>query len=592
MMASSASFDASQFINEARGTLVSEKEYPPEKDVDGQAPRIGVFVCRCGTNIARVVDVPNVTEYAKSLPYVVYTDEFLYTCSTDSQAKIIKIIEEHNLNRVVVASCSPRTHEPLFQDTCREAGLNKFLFEMANIRDQCSWVHATHMPEATEKAKDLVRMAVARAGTLEPLHQSPASLFRKGLVIGGGLAGMNAVLGLAAQGFEAVLVEKENELGGNLRHIYYTLEGSDPQTLLASLRQRVEQDPKVTVYTGAAIKNVSGYVGNYKTNIQTSDGNTVEFEHGIVILATGATEYEPQGEYLYGESDKVVTQSKLEEQIAKKELDASKLDSVVMIQCVGSREEDHMYCSRVCCSQAVKNAIKLKDANPNTEIYVLYRDIRTYAMKELKYREARDKGVTFIRYETDNKPQVVEEGGKVKVRVFDSILETEILVDADLVVLSAGIRPQPDATEFSSKLKLPLTQDGFYMEAHMKLRPLDFVNEGMYLCGLAHAPKFISESIAQAQGAVSRAITILSQPYLMTGGVISVVDEDNCVACLTCVRVCPFNVPRINENGVAEIEPAACQGCGICASACPCNTIQVKHYSDEQIWAKSAVLCV
>ena len=592
--ASGAAFLASVKIAEARGTLVTEKKYPQEKDFSGQEPRIGVFVCRCGTNIARVVDVPAVAQYAKTLPNVVHAEEYLYTCSTDTQTKIIQAIETHGLNRVVVASCSPRTHEPLFQDTCREAGMNKYLFEMANIRDQCSWVHATHMPEATEKSKDLVRMAVSRAGTLEPLHQSPASLYRKGLVIGGGLAGMNAVLGLAQQGFEAVLVERETELGGNVRNIYYTLEGSDPQALLASLREQIKKEPMITVYTGAEIKDFGGYVGNYKTAIRTSSGETVNVEHGIVILATGAQEYKPAGEYLYGKSDKVLTQHELEGRIAKGDAGVKNLKSVVMIQCVGSREEGHMYCSRVCCSQAVKNAIKIKDANPNSEVYVLYRDIRTYAMKELKYREARDKGVTFIRYEAEKKPEVIEENGKLKVKVFDSVLGVDILiVDADRVVLSAGVRPRPDAAKFASKLKLPLTADGFYMEAHMKLRPLDFVNEGMYMCGLAHAPKFISESISQARGAVSRSVTILSQPYLMIGGVVSVVDEDQCVACLTCVRACPFGAPKFSDKrNAVVIEAAACQGCGICASVCPRKAISLMNYKDKQVLAKSAVLCV
>ncbi|MFC1847799.1 NAD(P)-binding protein [Chloroflexota bacterium] len=589
MHASSAACLASQGITEARGTMVAEKEYPPELDTTGEEPRVGVFVCRCGTNIARVVDVPGVAEYARGLPNVVYSEEYLYTCSTDTQIKIMDIIKEHNLNRVVVASCSPRTHEPLFQETIREAGLNKFLFEMANIRDQCSWVHATHAPEASEKARDLVRMAVARVVNLEPLHESPSPIIRSAVVIGGGLAGMTAAMGIASQGFEVVLVEREKELGGNLRHLYYTLDGSDPQALLSSLLEQIEQEPKVKVYTGAEVKDVSGYVGNYTTTISTTDGNTDQIEHGVVILATGGVEYSPK-EYLGDQSEKVVTQVELEEKIAGGSLDVGGLKSVVMIQCVGSREEEHMYCSRVCCSQAVKNAIKIKDKSPDTEVYVLYRDIRTYSMKELKYREARDKGVTFIRFDVEKKPEVELVNGKLRVKVYDSVLGTDILLEPDVLALSAAIRPQADAVEFSSKLKLPLTQDGFYMEAHLKLRPLDFVNEGMYMCGLAHAPKTISESISQARGAVSRAVTVLSKTHLMVGGVVSVVDEDRCVACLTCVRSCPFAVPKINEQGVAYIEPAACQGCGICASACPRKAIRLRHYSDEQVMAKTAVL--
>ncbi len=589
--ASGAAYLASKDIAQARGTLVTQKTYPPETDVRGQEPRIGVFVCRCGTNIARVVDVPSVAEYAKTLPNVAFATEFMYSCSTDATRQIIDLIKQHNLNRIVVASCSPRTHEPLFQECCREAGLNKFLFEMANIRDQCSWVHATHMPEATEKAKDLVRMAVARAATLEPLYQTPAPITRTGLVIGGGVAGMTAALGLAEQGFESVLVERTAELGGNAKDIYYTHEkGSDPQALVADLKKRVTSEPKIKVYTEAEVKNIIGYVGNYKSTIRTKKGD-VEYEHGIVIVATGGKEYKPHGEYLYGKSEKVLTQHELEEKIGRGEFDASKLKSVVMIQCVGSREEPNMYCSRVCCTHAVKNALKLKELNPNINIYVLYRDIRTYAMRELVYEEARRQGVLFIKYEVDQKPVVSEDGGKLKIKAYDPVIREELLIPADLLVLSAAIRPRDDAAVVSSTLKVPLNQDRFFMEAHMKLRPLDFVNEGMYLCGLAHAPKFISEAISQAQGAVSRAVTVLSQPYLMTGGVVSVVDEDKCVACLTCVRACPFGVPKFGPRNAVVIEAAACQGCGICASVCPRKAISLQHYKDAQVMAKSAVLC-
>jgi heterodisulfide reductase subunit A-like polyferredoxin len=587
--ASSAACLASQAIAEARGTMVTEKVYPDEIDLDGQEPRIGVFVCRCGANIARVVDVPGVAEYAGTLPYVVHAEENLYTCSTDTQNKIIETIKEKGLNRVVVASCSPRTHEPLFQDTIREAGLNKFLFEMANIRDQCSWVHAEHMPEATEKAKDLVKMAVARAVTLKPLHQSPAEITHKALVIGGGLSGMTAALSLAEQGFESVLVEREKELGGNLRHIYYTEDGDNPQELLAELIMKLDAEPKVKIFKGAEIKNFSGYLGNYKTEIATADGNIEVYEHGVVIASTGGVEHKPD-EYLYDKSDKVITQSELEEKVGKDADDIKDLKSIVMIQCVGSREEGHMYCSRVCCTQAIKNARKLKERNPDMEIYVLYRDVRAYGMHELSYKEARNSGVIFARYDVERKPEVTEDNGKLKVIVFDAALATDIVLEPDLVVLSAAIRPQPDAEVLASKLKLPLTEDKFFMEAHMKLRPLDFVNEGMYLCGLAHSPKLLSESIAQARGAVSRATTVLSQAHLMVGGVVSVVNPDKCVACLTCVRSCPFNVPKINSDGVAEIEAAACQGCGICTGVCPRKAITLQHYADEQIMAKITAL--
>ncbi len=590
MSASGAALLASQSITEARGTMVTEKVYPPELDLVSQEPRVGVFVCRCGTNIARVVDVPSVAEYAKTLPYVIHAEENLYTCSTDTQNKIIKAIQDNRLNRVVVASCSPRTHEPLFQDTIREAGLNKYLFDMANIRDQCSWVHATHMPAATEKAKDLLRMAVARAVTLLPLHQSRAEIKRRALVIGGGLAGMTAALAIARQGFETVLVERDIQLGGNLRHIFFTEDGSNPQELLSSLLSQIESEPLITVYLGAEIDNFTGYLGNYTTEITTSGGNKQRIEHGVVIVATGGVEYKPD-EYLYSKSEKVLTQRELEELLNKSGKDITGLKSVVMIQCVGSREEEHMYCSRVCCNQAIKNAIKLKEINPDTEVSILYRDVRSYGMHELQYQEARIKGITSIHYRAEKKPEVAQANGHMSVRVLDKILDREIVLEPDLVVLSVAIRPQPDAEEFASKLKLPLTQDKFYMEAHMKLRPLDFINEGMYLCGLAHAPKNIAESLTQSRGAASRALTVLSQPFLMVGGVVSVVNAEQCAACLTCVRSCPFGVPRINEEGVAFIEAAACQGCGICASACPRRAINLQHYTDDQVMAKTAVLC-
>jgi heterodisulfide reductase subunit A2 len=590
MSASGAALLASQAITDVRGTLVTEKEYPPEIDISNQEPRVGVFVCRCGTNIARVVNVPSVAEYAKTLPHVIHAEENLYTCSTDTQNKIIKAIQDNKLNRVVVASCSPRTHEPLFQDTIREAGLNKYLFDMANIRDQCSWVHATHMPEATEKAKDLLRMAVARAVTLQPLHQSRAEIKRRALVIGGGLAGMTAALSIAKQGYEAVLVERDNQLGGNLRHIYSTEDGSNPQEMLSSLLSQIEAEPLITVYRNAEIDKFTGYLGNYTTEIVTKSGNRHKVEHGVVIVSTGGVEYKPT-EYLYGKSDKVLTQRELEEKLKDSSKDTSGLKSVVMIQCVGSREEEHMYCSRICCNQAIKNAIKLKEINPDTEVAILYRDVRSYGMHELQYQAARDKGVIFIHYRAEKKPDVTQVNGRMNVRVMDKALNREILLEPDLLVLSAAIRPQADAEEFASKLKLPLTQDKFLMEAHMKLRPLDFVNEGMYLCGLAHAPKSMSESITQARGAASRALTILSQPYLMVGGVVSVVNAEQCAACLTCVRSCPFGVPQINEKGVAYIEAAACQGCGICASACPRKAINLQHYTDDQVMAKTAVIC-
>ncbi len=585
MSASGAACLAGQVISSARGTLVTEKVYPPETEVSGAEPRVGVFVCRCGSNIARVVDVPAVVAYAKTIPNVVLAEENLYTCSTDTQAKMIQIIREKGLNRVVVASCSPRTHEPLFQDTIQEGGLNKYLFDMANIRDQCSWVHASHMPESTEKAKDLVRMAVARAETLLPLHQQRAEVTRRALVIGGGLAGMTAARSFADQNFEVALIERATELGGNARKIFFSAHDTDPQTVLDTLIKQVENNPSIKIYKNAQVNKMSGFLGNYSTEITAGDGAREEIKHGVVVIATGGAEYQPV-EYMYGQSPRIMTQLELEKKLVSKEADLKAAKSLVMIQCVGSREPEHLYCSRVCCSQAVNNAIILKELNPETEVTILYRDMRTYGMHELHYRKAREMGVVFIHFDSARKPEVTLKDGRLQIKLTDKALNQEVTLNPDMLVLSAAVRPQPDAEEFASSLKLPLTQEKFVMEAHMKLRPLDLVNEGMYLCGLAHSPKTMGESIAQARGAVSKALTVLSQPYLMVGGVISVVDPDKCVACLTCVRSCPYDVPVINEKGVAYIEPATCQGCGICASVCPRKAITLQHYSDKQIISK------
>jgi heterodisulfide reductase subunit A-like polyferredoxin len=528
--------------------------------------------------------VSEVVDYARSLPGVVHAEENLYTCSTDTQEGIIRAIDEHGLNRVVVASCTPRTHEPLFQETLCEGGLNKYLFEMANIRDQCSWVHASFPEEATDKAEDLVRMAVARAATLEPLRETSFQVNQKGLVIGGGLSGMTAALSLARQGFEIFLVERERELGGNLRGAYYTLTEEDIQGRLASIIEEVERHERIRVLRGAEILEFTGHVGKYRTKVK-ADGKEHDLEHGAVIVATGGAEYGPE-EYSYGQSERVLTQRELEEAIGKGAFSASEVQNVVMIQCVGSREEGHMYCCRVGCSEAIKNALRLKELNPEANIFVLFRDMRTYAFNELYYQKARQAGIVFIRYELDRKPQVRAENNGFRVRVFDEAVKAEIEVPADYVILTASIRPHPSNEDLSTVLKVPLNPDGFYLEAHMKLRPLDFANEGMYLCGLAHSPKLMKECISQAQGAAARASTVLSKQFLSVGGAVAVVDQDRCVACLTCVRECPFGAPAITEEQVVFIEPASCQGCGMCASACPRKTIELKHYKEDQILAK------
>jgi len=586
MTASAAAALAGEELTEVRGTMIRDKSYPPERDTTGEEPRVGVFVCRCGTNIARTVAADDVVEYAKTLPGVAYAGENLYTCSTDTQQKMTDVIRDERLNRVVVASCTPRTHEPLFQETLREAGLNGNLFEMANIRDQCSWVHFGEPEEATFKAKDLVRMAVARAATLRRFEDMRLEVDQRAIVVGAGLAGMTAAVSLAQQGFEVALVERDAEPGGLARKIRKTLHDPELKARLAGLIEQVKDSPLIRLYTSSTISDFSGHVGKFKATLGLN-GRTVEIGGGAVIVATGGEPYEPE-EYNYAQSDAIITQLELETKLDEAGF-AEGLEEVVMIQCVGSREEEFPYCSRVCCQEAVKNALAIKEANPKARVYVLNRDIRTYGFDEIHYERAREAGVVFIRFSVDDKPEVTVDGG-LRVRVTDGVLRRPVELKPDVVVLSAAIRPHPTVGEISQALKVPLNADGFFLEAHMKLRPLDFPSDGIFLAGVAHAPKSMAESISQAMGAAARAATVISKPYLDRSGVVSEVDESACAGCLTCVRTCPYDVPQIGEDGVAHIEPASCQGCGVCASVCPRKAITTRHYGDEQIISKVDVL--
>jgi len=588
--ASAAVARASNLLVDVRGTLTKKKDYPPEIDVVGEEPRIGVFVCHCGINIGGVVRVPEVKEYARTLENVAYVDENLYTCSQDTQEKIKKAIEEHHLNRVIVASCSPRTHESMFQETIRETGLNKYLFEMTNIRDQCSWVHMHQPEEATEKAKDLVRMAVAKAKLLQPLKEPLVEVKRKGLVIGGGLAGMRAALELAHQGLDCALVEKEAELGGNLCHIYSTLEGNDPQELLRKTISQVLQDRRIQVYTRAELKSLNGYIGNFKSIISTG-GTEKEFEHGVVIVAVGAKESTP-AEYLYGQDQRVVTQKELEDRMVRQPEEIKHHRHIVMIQCVGSRTQDRPNCSRICCSVAIKNALKIKEQNPDAAITILYRDIRTYGLMERYYTEARNRGVQFVPYELDSKPDLRIEEGNLKLRVKDRILGEEVMLQPDLVVLASAIVPYENET-LAKMLKVPLTADGFFLEAHMKLRPVDFATDGIFLAGLAHFPKTISESISQAEAAVARAAAAIAKGYVSVLPTISEVDQSRCLGCGLCELLCPFSAIRVVETekgSKAETIAASCKGCGICSASCPQKAVTIHHFSDDQLSAQIEAL--
>jgi heterodisulfide reductase subunit A len=590
--ASGAAAKAMGIISSERGKLVAVKEYPQERDISQEEPRIGVFVCHCGINIGGVVNVPEVVEYAKKLPNVVYAEANLYTCSQDTQKLIREKIQQYKLNRVIVASCTPRTHEPLFRETVQEAGLNPYLFEMANIRDQCSWVHMHEPKAATEKAKDLVRSVVAKAKLLKPLKKPEITVTPIGLVIGGGVAGMTAALELAKQGFEVHLVEREKELGGHLRKIHYLLEGDDdPQEKLRAMTDEVTRNKKIHVHLDSEVVNIEGFVGNFKTRIKRHNGGEVEVENGIIIVATGATEYKPK-EYLYGEDPRVLTQQELEEKLAKGDFKAK---TVIMIQCVGARNDERPNCARICCGQAIKNALKIKELNPQTEVYVLYKDIRAYGFKENYYREAATKGVLFINYEDERKPQVANENGKLKVRFWEPVVKEEIEIEPDMVVLSAATIPNPDNKRVAEMLKVPLTKDGFFLEAHMKLRPVDFATDGVFLCGMAHSPKFIDESIAQACAAAARAITILSKPTLEMEGIVANVDEDLCSGCRICEYLCPYGAIEMKEKDdrlIAHVIEALCKGCGACGTACPTKAITMGHFTTEEILAqvKAALL--
>jgi heterodisulfide reductase subunit A len=580
--ASGAAAMASSIIAEERGTLVEEKEYPEEIPVIGEQPRIGVFVCWCGINIGGTVNVPEVVEYASTLPNVVFADQNLYTCSQDTQEKIKRAIKEHALNRVIVASCTPRTHEPLFQNTIREAGLNPYLFEMTNIRDQCSWVHMHHPEEATEKAKDLVRMAVAKSNLLQPLTALSVDVTQSGLVIGGGIAGMTAALGLAEQGFPVYLVEKEDELGGLVNKIHYTLTGEDPQEYVSTLKQKLQETPLVTIYKGTTVERVDGYIGNFTTTLSNGE----ELTHGVVIVATGGQEHKPT-DYLYGKDDRVVTQLEFEEMLSQGSIAA---DTVVMINCVESRDDIKPYCSRTCCSEAVKNALELRKQNPQTNIYVLYRDMRTYAFREKYYDEAREKGVVFMRYDPEIAPKVKTENGTLIVYAHDSALDATFALTPDIVVLSTGIVPY-DNVSLSQMLKVPLNEDGFFLEAHMKLRPVDFATDGIFMAGLAHSPKFIDESISQAYGAVARACTVLSKDVIETEPIIAEVDENLCIGCQICEGVCSYAAIRKDEElRKAQVIEALCKGCGACAATCPQKAITMRNFTDSQVQAEVEAL--
>lgn len=590
MQASGAAGEISTLLAPARKTLTKIKEYPPERDVSEEEPRIGVFVCHCGINIGGYVDVPEVTEFARTLPNVAYAERNLFSCSQDTQDKIRKVVDEYKLNRVVVASCTPRTHEPLFRETIREAGLNPYLFEMANIRDQCSWVHMHDKEQASQKAMDLVRMAVAKARLIEPLKPIALPVNHRALVIGAGIAGMTSALTLADQGFEVDLIERGSVLGGIARRIHSNLGGEDVQQFLGELVDRVQKHPKIRVYTDTWIVDVHGYVGNFTTEVMRYRGRVIEkLEHGVTIIATGAEEHRPD-EYLYGKDPRVLTQLELEEEMVGKSPDIVNCDTMVMIQCVGCRDEKRPYCSRVCCNRAINNALQLKAIKPDMNIYILYRDVRTYGFNEEYYEEARKKGVIFLRYDLANKPRVSQKRKDsqlmLSVETTDPVLGEDVVIDADILALSAAVVPSPEANELGMLYKVPLNDDGFFLEAHVKLRPVDFATEGVFVCGLAHAPKSVEESIAQAKAAAARATIVLARDSVVGEGIVAWVDEDLCSGCGVCEVLCPYSaITRDRDKGVSSVNEALCKGCGTCCAACPSGAVQQRGFTRDEISA-------
>ncbi len=581
--ASAAAGSVGSKLYDVRGTLTKSKKVVEEINIRGEPPRVGVFVCCCGTNIAGFVNVPQVVEFAKTLPNVVYAEKNLFSCSQDTQGQISQIIKDHNLNRVVVSACTPKTHEALFQETLINAGLNKYLFEMTNIRNQCSWVHKDDMPTATEKAKNLVRMSVAKVTLHEPLEEPVMKINQGVLVIGGGVAGMTAANTLAQQGYTTYLVDKDSQLGGQARYLNETWQGEKIKTFVEDLIDQMQTHENIKVFLNAQIQNVDGFIGNFKTTVEASDETNI-LEHGVTIIASGATEFKPDN-YLYGQDSRVLTGLDLQSKI-KEDQSFDGCRTAVFVQCVGSRIPQRPYCSKVCCSQSIKSALELKAINPAMNIFVLYRDLRAYGLREDLYREARDKGIKFIRYNNENGVTVSTTESDLEIKFTDRVLRRQMVINSDLLVLASAITPEKN-NPLAQFYKVPQNDDGFFAEAHVKLRPNDFATDGVFVCGLAHAPKPMDESIAQAQAAASRAVTVLSSLELSVSGMVAQVNPSFCSQCGVCVSVCPYSAPKFNEKtGKAEIQATLCKGCGLCTASCRSGAIHLKGFDTSQIMAQ------
>jgi len=582
---SAAAGVAGSSLVESRWTLTKTKEIIEEIDIRGEPPRIGVFICNCGTNIGGVVDVPSVVEYARALPYVVYAEENMFSCSQDTQDMMAKAIKEKRLNRLVVSACTPKTHEPLFQETLTNAGVNKYLFEMANIRNQCSWVHASDHEKATQKAKDLTRMAIAKVALQEPLIEPELEINQSALVVGGGISGMAAARMLSDQGYHTYLIEKKERLGGQARHLYETWRGEDIQQNLKELIEGVQSDEKIDIFLNAEIKKVEGFVGNFETTLEI-DGKEKILEHGVTIIASGAEEFKPD-QYLYGKDPRVLSSLELDKKFIENDLVLKEKKSTVFIQCVGSRIEERPYCSKVCCTHSIISALKLKELNPEMDVFILYRDMRSYGLREDLYREARSKGIHFIRYDFNKELNVNINNGDLQVRFTDSTIRREMEIDSDLLVLASAIIPKKE-NPLAQMFKVTQNDDGFFMEAHVKLRPVDCATEGVFICGLAHAPKPVDESIAQAQAAATRGITLLAKKKIQMSGMAAKINPMLCSSCSTCINICPYSAPSFTEEGPfagkAEINPVLCKGCGLCVASCRSGAIHLKGFDNDQIF--------
>ena len=587
--ASAAAAAVGEILSAGRNTCTKEPEKIPEVNVSGERPRIGVFVCHCGINIGGVVDVPAVRDYAATLPYVEYVANNLYSCSQDTQDTMSQIIKQKNLNRVVVAACTPKTHEPLFQETLLNAGLNKYLFEMANIRNHDSWVHKNNPKLATQKAKDLVRMAVNKVALMQPLKEAELEVNQTAMVIGGGISGMAAARSLARQGYMTHLVERGNQLGGQARNIYKTFSGDLVQEKLAELIDDLEHNDRIQVHLDTELTNVDGFVGNFKATL-SNNGDTNEVNCGIAVIATGGAALQTS-EYGYGTDPRIMTSLELDRKFMTDDPAITKARSAVFIQCVGSREPERPYCSRVCCTHSIDSALELKKRNPGMNIYVLYRDIRTYGEREYIYTEAREKGVIFIRYSLNTKPQVVPTEEGIEITVTDHVLQRPVLIQADLLTLATAIVPNRDET-LAQFFKVPLNEDGFFVEKHAKLGPSEFATDGVFLCGLAHYPKPIDEAIVQGRAAASRAVTLLAREKIHTSGQVAEIDPMVCSSCGVCVSVCPYSAPSFIEAdarmhaGKARINAVLCKGCGLCVASCRSGAIHLHGFDNNQIFAQ------